>query len=187
MKPLVAIGSSRAAALAVVMVAMLLILIGCDSRANEKDMEQEQALFLYVLRPEARSECQKSEGTALSCATAAGLTEAAYVSRVEAAWRISVPAHASGGSAAAICTALPGSPNWQAGAASHADTGKACHLRCNQEYYQQALEGGRCTSGSYADLQTALAACGPFVWKTTCSVEQMRYCLNACLVQGTLL
>ncbi|MBE7440811.1 MAG: hypothetical protein HS115_20375 [Spirochaetales bacterium] len=167
--------------------ALLVSVLFCDSRAGEKNKEQELNLILLFLQEEKGSPCIQAETSGLSCAMAAGRTEALYVASVQTAWKIQVPAHTAGQSPAAICQVLGNSPNWSAGGATHADSGKACQLGCQKEYYDQAISEGRCQAATYETLQTQLATCGPFVWKTSCNVEQMKNCLNACFVQGTLL
>jgi len=163
------------------------VLFFCDSRAGEKNKEQEANLYLFLLQKEKGSPCIAAEQSALSCAASAGRSEAVYVTSVQIAWKIQVPAYASGESPAAICQVLGSSANWSAGGASHSESGKACQLGCQKEYYDLALSEGRCQAANYASLQTQLGLCGPFVWKTTCNVDQMKNCLNACFVQGTLL
>jgi hypothetical protein len=164
----------------------------CDSRADETDLEEQQILFLALQQPSrntATNNCVPQHQSAIRCANMAGVSQTAYVAGLQTAYNISVPAAADGstGGPAEICQVYPGSRVWTAGSSSYTEPGKNCHYTCELEYWDDMIEQGRCTAGTYTSVGNNLAGCGPFAWKTTCSVAQMNNCLNACLTQGTVL
>ncbi len=170
----------------------LTIAQACDSRADEVDLEAQQVLFLALQQPtrdSATNNCVPQQQSAIRCAGQAGISQAAYVVGIQTAYSISVPAAADGstGGPAEICQVYPGSRVWTAGTSYYTEPGKNCHYTCELEYWEDQTRQGRCTAANYTSLGNDLAGCGPFVWKTTCSVAQMNNCLNACLAQGTVL
>lgn len=164
----------------------------CDSRADEPDLEEQQALFLALTLPtkdSSTNNCVPQQQSAIRCAEAASAGQATYVALVESNYSVTVPAAAGGGTGGAdeICQVYPASSAWTSGDSYYTEPGKDCHYTCELEFWEDQLSAGNCTAANYSTLTGDLALCGPFVWKNFCSISQMNNCLNACLVQGSLL
>ena len=149
----------------------LCVLTTCDSTDHEKDLEKDRQMYILLKElPGDQPTCVQEETSAFNCAIAAGVGSAGYVAALQTALGITVAAPKS---QTEVCQAYSGS-------SAFANTSIGARISifdCGRQYWDSSLAGGRCTGANFASLMTALAQ------KTDTSYA---YCLNACLIQGTI-
>ncbi|MDH5655293.1 MAG: hypothetical protein OEZ34_05265 [Spirochaetia bacterium] len=172
----------------------LLILSGnsCafDSKGNEKDKEEQQAMFLTLIKPsDLNGTCITAQDAALSCMNSAGgaVVAAQYVTILETGYKISIPAPQG---SSEICGVLPASPYYpdptnnpnSLDYKTYSEQSKICSLNCEKIYWTTINTEGNCTGSNYpavlADQTHSLYMANHSVYKS---------CIKNCFVTGTVI